>query len=55
MAWAGSLGFVEGMNPDALKNAAMNAATSSGQGARIAREALQGWGPLLLSAYPVGP
>ncbi len=55
MAWAGSLGFSEGMNPDALKNAALNAVTSSGQGARIAREALQGWGPLLLSAYPLGP
>lgn len=53
--WAQGLGFQEGMRMDALKAAALRGVSSSGQGARIAREELQGWGPLLLTFYPIGP
>ncbi len=53
--WAQGLGFQEGMSVDALKAASFEAVASSAQGARIAREALRRWGPLLLSAYPIGP
>lgn len=53
--WAQALGFREGMRLDALKAAALNGVAASGQGARIAREELEGWAPMLLAAYPIGP
>lgn len=53
--WAQGLGFREDMRLDALKAAAFRGVTSSAQGARIARDELHGWGPLLLTAYPIGP
>ena len=54
-SWAQALGFREGMRLDALKSAALNGVAASGQGARIARDELEGWAPMLLSAYPIGP
>jgi len=53
--WAQGLGFRESMSRDALKAAALRAVGASAQGARIARDELQGWGPMLLTAYPIGP
>jgi hypothetical protein len=53
--WAQVLGFGEGMRTDALKAAAVEGVSSTGQGARIARTELHGWGPMLLSAYPIEP
>ncbi|MGW8266509.1 MAG: peptidylprolyl isomerase [Longimicrobiales bacterium] len=53
--WAQGLGFRENMRLDALKAAAFRGVTSSGQGARIARDELHGWGPMLLTFYPIGP
>jgi len=54
-SWAQGLGFREGMRLDALKAAAFRGVASTAQGARIARDELHGWGPMLLTAYPIGP
>jgi len=51
-AWAGELGFEEGMTPDQVRVVALASVGSTSQGAGIAREEIQKWGPLLLSAYP---
>jgi hypothetical protein len=53
--WAAGLGFREGMTPDQVKGAALEAVSSTAQGVTIARQEIQGWAPLLLSAYPIGP
>jgi hypothetical protein len=53
--WAAGLGFQEGMTPDQVRGAALQAVASTAQGATIVRQELQGWAPLLLSAYPLGP
>jgi len=54
-SWAQGLGFREGMRLEALRSAALAGVSSSSQGARIARDELHVWGPMLLSAYPIGP
>lgn len=51
--WAGALGFGEGMAPDAVADQALAALGSTGQAARIAREAIGEAAAALLSAYPV--
>ena len=53
--WAMELGFREGLSPDQVKGTALTAVASTAQGARIARQEVQKWAPLLLSAYPIGP
>jgi len=53
--WSQGLGFREGLKPDDLKEAALEAIASSAQGARIARDELHARGPMLLAAYPIGP
>jgi hypothetical protein len=53
--WAMGLGFQEGMSPDQVRAVALAAMASTAQGVTIARQEIQGWAPLLLSAYPLGP
>lgn len=53
--WGAAMGFREGMTPEQVRVAALAAAASTAQGATIARQELQAWAPLLLSAYPIGP
>jgi hypothetical protein len=53
--WARGLGFQEGMSTDQVRLVALAAVGSTAQGARLAREEIRKWAPLLLSAYPIGP
>jgi len=53
--WARGLGFQEGMSPDQVNLVALAAVGSTAQSARLAREEIRKWAPLLLSAYPIGP
>jgi len=51
--WADAFGFRQGMTPEEVKARALEAVASSQQSARIAREELGIWGPLLHAAYPL--
>ncbi len=51
--WSATLGFSAGMGPEAVSRAALHALGATGQGAGLARTALDGRAPLLEARYPV--
>lgn len=51
--WAGALGFGRPMSEEEIRSAALRGLGKSAQGARIARDEIRDWLPLLRAAYPI--